>query len=199
MRVVAGSDWVIDMGPGAGDEGGRIVASGTPQEVARSGRQPHRAVPAPLPLSGCRGRRIARRRPRGTRRRVAPRQGDAETCRAPATTRPRSCRRARRRSAGRCTGRGRALLGPAWRPARPRNGSKTCGSSSARNGAGVRDHEHDASRRASRRAAREIGRLRLAVAAARCRSGSDAPGPGGRRPIAAAGRRCCAHSITRSG
>jgi excinuclease ABC subunit A len=36
MRVVAGSDWVIDMGPGAGDEGGRIVASGPPLEVART-------------------------------------------------------------------------------------------------------------------------------------------------------------------
>ncbi len=35
MRVVAASDWVIDIGPGAGDEGGRIVASGTPAEVAR--------------------------------------------------------------------------------------------------------------------------------------------------------------------
>lgn len=30
MRLVAGSDWVIDMGPGAGDEGGRIVGVGTP-------------------------------------------------------------------------------------------------------------------------------------------------------------------------
>jgi excinuclease ABC subunit A len=36
LRVVAGSDWVIDIGPGAGDEGGRVVASGTPAEVARS-------------------------------------------------------------------------------------------------------------------------------------------------------------------
>ena len=35
LRVVAASDWVIDIGPGAGDEGGRIVASGTPAEVAR--------------------------------------------------------------------------------------------------------------------------------------------------------------------
>ncbi|HET9651693.1 MAG TPA: excinuclease ABC subunit A, partial [Usitatibacter sp.] len=35
MRVIAGSDWVIDMGPGAGDEGGRIVVAGTPREVAR--------------------------------------------------------------------------------------------------------------------------------------------------------------------
>jgi excinuclease ABC subunit A len=36
MRVVAASDWVIDLGPGAGDEGGRIVAEGTPDEVARA-------------------------------------------------------------------------------------------------------------------------------------------------------------------
>jgi excinuclease ABC subunit A len=36
MRVVAGSDWVIDIGPGAGAAGGRIVAAGTPAEVARS-------------------------------------------------------------------------------------------------------------------------------------------------------------------
>lgn len=36
MRVVAQSDWVIDIGPGAGDQGGRIVAAGTPQTVAKS-------------------------------------------------------------------------------------------------------------------------------------------------------------------
>ncbi len=34
MHVVAASDWVIDIGPGAGDEGGRIVAYGTPEDVA---------------------------------------------------------------------------------------------------------------------------------------------------------------------
>ncbi|RZA27295.1 MAG: excinuclease ABC subunit UvrA, partial [Proteobacteria bacterium] len=36
MRVVSGSDWVIDMGPGAGEEGGQIVAMGTPDTVAKS-------------------------------------------------------------------------------------------------------------------------------------------------------------------
>ncbi len=36
MRVISGSDWVIDMGPGAGDEGGRVVAFGPPVEVART-------------------------------------------------------------------------------------------------------------------------------------------------------------------
>lgn len=36
MRVVAQSDWVIDIGPGAGDLGGKVVASGPPQKVAKS-------------------------------------------------------------------------------------------------------------------------------------------------------------------
>lgn len=36
MDVIAASDWVIDIGPGAGDEGGRIVAQGTPARVAES-------------------------------------------------------------------------------------------------------------------------------------------------------------------
>ncbi|RYZ29118.1 MAG: excinuclease ABC subunit A [Chitinophagaceae bacterium] len=35
MDVIAGSDWVIDIGPGAGEEGGRIVAQGTPEEVVK--------------------------------------------------------------------------------------------------------------------------------------------------------------------
>ncbi|MEV2212029.1 excinuclease ABC subunit UvrA [Streptomyces sp. NPDC050997] len=35
MAVVAGADWVIDLGPGGGDAGGRIVAAGPPAEVAR--------------------------------------------------------------------------------------------------------------------------------------------------------------------
>jgi len=34
MRVIERSDWVIDMGPGAGDEGGRVVAVGTPSAIA---------------------------------------------------------------------------------------------------------------------------------------------------------------------
>ncbi len=33
MRVVASSDWVIDIGPGAGDEGGRVVVAGTPVDL----------------------------------------------------------------------------------------------------------------------------------------------------------------------
>lgn len=36
MSVAAASDWTVDVGPGAGEEGGRIVASGTPNEIASS-------------------------------------------------------------------------------------------------------------------------------------------------------------------
>ena len=36
MQVIANSDWIIDMGPGAGEEGGQIVAVGTPKTISRS-------------------------------------------------------------------------------------------------------------------------------------------------------------------
>ena len=36
MRVVAASDWVMDIGPGAGEEGGFVVASGTPAQVSQA-------------------------------------------------------------------------------------------------------------------------------------------------------------------
>ncbi len=36
MGIVAASDWIIDIGPGAGDEGGRLVAAGSPAEVAKA-------------------------------------------------------------------------------------------------------------------------------------------------------------------
>jgi excinuclease ABC subunit A len=38
MQVVSGSDWVIDIGPGAGEDGGRIVAAGTPDRVAAAAK-----------------------------------------------------------------------------------------------------------------------------------------------------------------
>ncbi len=34
LQLIAAADHVIDMGPGAGEDGGRIIAAGTPVEVA---------------------------------------------------------------------------------------------------------------------------------------------------------------------
>lgn len=36
MRIASEADWIIDLGPGSGENGGQIVASGTPEEVSRA-------------------------------------------------------------------------------------------------------------------------------------------------------------------
>ena len=41
LDVMAEADWIIDLGPEAGDAGGRIVAQGTPAQVARRRRHSH--------------------------------------------------------------------------------------------------------------------------------------------------------------
>jgi excinuclease ABC subunit A len=48
MRVVAASDWVMDIGPGAGEEGGHVVAAGTPVEVSTAAAS--RTAPYLMPL-----------------------------------------------------------------------------------------------------------------------------------------------------
>jgi len=35
LDVIAEADWVIDLGPGGGDTGGRIVAQGPPEKIVR--------------------------------------------------------------------------------------------------------------------------------------------------------------------
>lgn len=38
MHVIAEGDWVVDMGPGAGDEGGKVVCEGTPKQMAKNSK-----------------------------------------------------------------------------------------------------------------------------------------------------------------
>ena len=46
LDVIKTADWIIDLGPEGGDGGGRIVAAGTPEEVARrrEARTPARSL-----------------------------------------------------------------------------------------------------------------------------------------------------------
>ena len=36
LEVIKTADWIIDLGPDGGNKGGRIVASGTPEKVAKT-------------------------------------------------------------------------------------------------------------------------------------------------------------------
>jgi excinuclease ABC subunit A len=40
LDVIKSADWVVDLGPGAGDEGGKVVAQGTPEEIAACDASP---------------------------------------------------------------------------------------------------------------------------------------------------------------
>ena len=37
LDVIRSADWVIDLGPDAGDRGGEVVFAGTPEDLAASG------------------------------------------------------------------------------------------------------------------------------------------------------------------
>ena len=40
LDIIKNSDWIIDLGPGAGDKGGHVIATGTPEQMAKI-RQSH--------------------------------------------------------------------------------------------------------------------------------------------------------------
>jgi excinuclease ABC subunit A len=65
LDVIKCADWVIDLGPEAGDDGGQIVAHGTPEDIAACGAShtgkalrevlaASPALPAPARLRGVR-------------------------------------------------------------------------------------------------------------------------------------------------
>src|SRR5690606_27490944 len=61
LDVVKTADWIIDMGPEAGEEGGRVIAEGTPEQIVESaddgvrsaalsnGKKPRRSKKRTLP------------------------------------------------------------------------------------------------------------------------------------------------------
>ena len=66
LEVIKCADWVIDLGPEAGDEGGKLVAAGTPEAIARvEASHTGRYLKAVIP-SGVEGPRgTSRKAPRG--------------------------------------------------------------------------------------------------------------------------------------
>jgi excinuclease ABC subunit A len=39
LDVIKNSDWVIDMGPEGGSKGGKVIAEGTPEELAKTHKE----------------------------------------------------------------------------------------------------------------------------------------------------------------
>jgi hypothetical protein len=49
LDVIKTADWIVDLGPEGGDGGGRIIASGTPEDVAKVKGSYTGTLPGPLP------------------------------------------------------------------------------------------------------------------------------------------------------
>ena len=61
MEVIKTADWIIDLGPEGGEAGGRIVAAGTPEQVAANDRFVHRASVLAAALLDVHRRHVLRR------------------------------------------------------------------------------------------------------------------------------------------
>ncbi|HSP80327.1 MAG TPA: excinuclease ABC subunit A, partial [Myxococcaceae bacterium] len=57
LAVMRGADWIVDLGPGGGRHGGRLVAEGTPEQLARGEGLTAAALRGELETGAARGRR----------------------------------------------------------------------------------------------------------------------------------------------
>ena len=114
LDVIKTADWIIDLGPEGGHRGGRVIAEGTPEQVAETRGLRDGRVPGPRP---------ARRAARAAERRHVRRRG-----------RPARRRRQRPRRPSRSTSRRRASASP--RPARPGSASSASPVAARRAGTG---------------------------------------------------------------
>jgi excinuclease ABC subunit A len=77
LDVMAEADWIIDMGPEAGEGGGKVVVEGTPAQIARKKKESHtgRVLDAFLPGRTTPTTPVTARAttPNGTRQKVAAR------------------------------------------------------------------------------------------------------------------------------
>ena len=103
LDVIKCADRLIDLGPEGGDEGGRVVATGTPEEVAADPASLHRPLPRAAARHGAEGapRTAARRRRRREGRRLSLSRSRAAAARAASPARSARDRRPRRRRCGR--------------------------------------------------------------------------------------------------
>ena len=102
LDVIKTADWIVDLGPEGGDRGGRIIAEGTPEKVAKVKELGDGRVPRPRPAwrparpalgRDVRGRGRARRRRRQrSRQRPPPEAGGADHAVAPSARRQRRSR-----------------------------------------------------------------------------------------------------------
>ena len=57
LDVIKQADWIVDLGPEGGEAGGEVIATGTPEQVAKversyTGQFLRELLPAPTPPSG---------------------------------------------------------------------------------------------------------------------------------------------------